>query len=229
MEGSMPLRYRNEGNETLLAAIDRATSRHPGRALDCGCGAADNARALAERGWRLTGVTNDPDEAVEARRWCVDVHLADLTRPLSFAPTGSFDLVVMSHVLEHLPDPAVLLDEAARVLAPGGLIAVALPNIAHYAMRLHLLRGRFEYADTGTLDRTHLRFYTVSSGARLITERGFELVDVRGDGGLPWWRSRSVVPASVRRRADDWAARRFPDLFSWQGVYVASGPAELAA
>ncbi|SBW22343.1 hypothetical protein FDG2_2491 [Candidatus Protofrankia californiensis] len=52
------LRYRNAGNKILLDLIRRES----GRALDCGCGAGDNARLLTGRGWSVIEVTNDPAE-----------------------------------------------------------------------------------------------------------------------------------------------------------------------
>ncbi|MBZ5671576.1 MAG: hypothetical protein LAO04_17845, partial [Acidobacteriia bacterium] len=44
--------------------------------------------------------------------------------------------------------------------APGGTVIVSVPNVAHLWVRLSLLAGRFDYADRGILDRSHLRFFT---------------------------------------------------------------------
>jgi hypothetical protein len=48
-------------------------------------------------------------------------------------------------------------------LTPNGCLVVCLPNVNHGALRLSLLEGRFEYQSEGLLDRTHLRFFTLSS------------------------------------------------------------------
>ncbi|MBX6390621.1 MAG: class I SAM-dependent methyltransferase [Frankia sp.] len=235
------MRYRNAGNRALVDLIDIP----PGRALDCGCGAGDNARLLTQRGWRVTGVTIDPAEGAAAAAHCAAVVLADLTAGLPFAAgegtpagdpapgaaAGPFDLVVLSHVLEHLADPAALLAEARRVLAPGGRIAVALPNVLHYRQRAEFLRGRFEYTETGLMDATHLRFFTVTSARRLVESAGLAIRAQRATGGLPWWRLRDVLPADVLDRADRWALRHRPDLFAGQACFVASpvGPVRVPA
>jgi SAM-dependent methyltransferase len=211
---SITLRYQNAGNPALLDLIDIPA----GRALDCGCGAGDNARLLRQRGWAVTGVTLDPAEARATGAQGAAAVLADLATGLPFG--GRFDLVVLSHVLEHLVDPALLLGEAARVLAPGGRIAVALPNVLHYRQRAQFLRGRFEYTRTGPMDATHLRFFTVSSARRMVVQAGFDVRAARADGELPWWRLRGLIAPGVRAAADHWALARHPDLFAGQSLLL---------
>nr|MDT0664847.1 class I SAM-dependent methyltransferase [Micromonospora sp. DSM 115978] len=69
------LKYSHAGNHDLIDMITGA-GLVPGRALDCGCGPGDNAGLLAAAGWRVTGVTIDPDEARAAARHCEHVELA---------------------------------------------------------------------------------------------------------------------------------------------------------
>ncbi len=211
------LRYRNAGNKILLDLI----RREPGSALDCGCGAGDNARLLTGRGWSVTGVTHDPAELKVAEEVCEAVYLRDLTDGLPFATDGSYDLVLLSHVLEHLVDPARLLAEARRVVAEDGLVAVALPNVLHYSQRAKFIRGRFEYTQTGVMDATHLRFFTFDSALQMVRDSGLDVVSTLPDGGLPWWRLRNVLSSGVTGRLDQWAARRRPNLLCWQAVFLA--------
>ena len=162
------LLYKNEGNSELLDLI----SSSPGRILDCGCGAGENARILSERGWRVTGVTIDPREHEAARQFCEVVYIADLEKGLPSGIDGAFDVVLASHILEHLARPERLLHEVHQRLSPGGVLAVALPNIAHYRQRISRLRGQFNYTDTGQLARTHLRFYTYRTAIQLLEQNG---------------------------------------------------------
>jgi SAM-dependent methyltransferase len=74
MNGDGGLLYKNQGNSELLDLL----SSSPGRILDCGCGAGDNARILSDRGWCVTGVTIDPREKEAARQFCEVVYIADL-------------------------------------------------------------------------------------------------------------------------------------------------------
>jgi len=212
------LLYKNNGNQRLLDML----GAKPGALLDCGCGPGDNARMLSRTGWRVTGITIDPDEQVAARPYCDLTIRADLENGLPREIAGvHYDVVLMSHILEHLARPKTLLLDAFTNLQPNGILAVALPNVLHYRQRILLLRGKFEYTDTGILDRTHLRFYTVQTARELLETAGFAILEQEFEGGLPWRGLRHVVPASLRRRLDDAALRRWPGLFAWQSLLTA--------
>ena len=215
--------YENAGNEPLLALLPET----PGRVLDCGCGAGDNARLMAGRGWRVTGVTLSEQEQRAAGEWCDEVWIADLNEPLPDGVGDGYDLVLLSHVLEHLARPEALLAEALRVLAPGGLVAVALPNVLFYPIRLAACLGRFEYTEAGIMDSTHLRFYTHDSGARLLERCGLQVVRRDAEGGMPLSLLRRVLPAGVQAAIDRFACRTWPGLFGRQSLYLAR-PAEAA-
>jgi SAM-dependent methyltransferase len=209
--------YRNEGNQALLALLPGGA----GRALDCGCGAGDNARLLKQRGWRVTGVTLSTAEQRAAAEHCERVFVADLEQQLPEAIGAGYDAVLLSHVLEHLRAPAQLLREVRRVLAPGGVVLVALPNVLFYPIRLKALFGRFDYTPDGIMDETHVRFYTFESGAELLRENGFEVVAARADAAFPLWKLRRLVPRAFAERLDREAGRRRPGLFGRQSLYLA--------
>jgi 2-polyprenyl-3-methyl-5-hydroxy-6-metoxy-1,4-benzoquinol methylase len=148
-------------------------------ALDIGCASGRMLRHLRRSGFTTTvGVELMPSIAEEARRCpeISEVHCVDIdTEALPLAP-GSFDLVIVSHVLEHLRDPWQRLCDIATFLKPGGVLVGALPNVRHYSVTWDLLwRGRFEYADHGILDRTHLRFFTESSLRALLQQANLEI------------------------------------------------------
>jgi SAM-dependent methyltransferase len=89
--------------------------------LDVGCGEGELARHLPEGAW--VGVDSSPTMLAEAPRPVVEADATAL--PYENASFGSLALL---YVLYHLPDPALALAEAQRVLRPGGLIAVAVPS-----------------------------------------------------------------------------------------------------
>jgi SAM-dependent methyltransferase len=210
------LTYKNDGNLGLLDLLPSS----PGRILDCGCGAGDNARILSDRGWRVTGVTIDPREQEATQQFCEAVYISDLNKGFPPDVSGAFDAVLASHVLEHLAKPERLLCEVRQRLNPGGVLAVALPNIAHYRQRISRLRGQFNYTDTGQLDRTHLRFYTYRTAIQLLEQNGYELVNAVAQGTLPLWKVR-LVSHSMADRADKWAVRRQPNLLGFQCYLLA--------
>jgi SAM-dependent methyltransferase len=210
--------YHNAGNAVLFRQLD--TKAAAGRALDCGCGAGDNAGALQARGWVVEGITLSAAEKAEASRFCSAVWVHDLETGIPDSVRGPFDLVVMSHVLEHLRNPDVVLQGIRTVLAPDGVVLVALPNILHWRYRMRLFAGRFEYEDGGIMDNTHLRFYTHASGKRLLENNGFEVLQALGDGNFPLPYLRKAMPEQARR-IDQIACDSFPGLFGWQLIYRA--------
>lgn len=210
--------YHNEGNAALLELIPA----RPGlRVLDCGCGAGDNARRLAARGCSVTGITISPVELELASSFCQRVCLGDLNQGLPEMVGTGYDIVVMSHVLEHLANPSTLLRDAKKALREGGMVAVALPNVAFYPLRCRLLLGRFEYTETGVLDSTHLRFYTFDSGKRLLEASGYRVLVARASGNFPLWRLRAMMPGRLVDRINGTAVRLFPNLFGVQSLYLA--------
>jgi SAM-dependent methyltransferase len=209
--------YKNSGN---LALLELTESKPTGRALDCGCGAGDNARILSERGWDVDGITISRDEQYKAAKVCKTVLVADLETGLPAAVSGVYDLVVFSHVLEHLRNPSLVLNEIHRVLAPDGIVAVALPNVLNWRSRMRFLRGQFEYEEGGIMDNTHLRFYTFASGRRLLEANGFLVSTATVEGIFPLL-GKMRLPSKLVALADRFATSNWPGLFGWQLLYVA--------
>jgi SAM-dependent methyltransferase len=151
------------------------------RVVDFGCWTGFVAKELKERGCYVAGIEIDPQAAEEARSVCDQVIVADLDNiDLSQALGGEkYDVGLFGDVLEHLKEPARLLVQMRELLSPGGYIVASVPNIAHISIRLMLLQGRFDYADTGILDDTHLKYYTRQSIGDLLEACGY-IVDVMG-------------------------------------------------
>ena len=209
--------YRNRGNPPLLGLLPEKS----GRVLDCGCGAGDNAQLLQARGWKVTGITLSPAEQSAAAAFCERVHLADLETGLPDSVSGPFDVVLLSHVLEHLVAPEKLLDAIKSVLAPDGILAVALPNVLYYPVRLGALFGKFEYTVEGIMDETHVHFYTYEAGRQLLRKNGFRVLLARADGAFPLWKFRRILPDSWVQRLNRLACRVRPGLFGRQSLYLA--------
>ncbi len=155
--------------------------------LDIGAADGSVARGLRERGCRVVGIESDARAAAAAEPFCervlaVDVEAIDLAGALE---GEHFDFVLLLDVLEHLRDPLAVLKAAADRLAPSGRIVVSVPNVTHAAVRLRLVAGRFEYTDTGLLDRTHLHFFDRPALERMIDQAGLDVLDrMRVTAGL---------------------------------------------
>ncbi|WP_225125019.1 class I SAM-dependent methyltransferase [Bradyrhizobium sp. IC3123] len=92
---------------------------------------------------------------------------------------SKFDLILLLDVLEHVPDPTRTLQAITRsLLMDGGRVIVSVPNIAHLSVTLPLLfRRRFAYADSGILDRTHLKFFVEDSAVELLNDSDLVVKD----------------------------------------------------
>jgi 2-polyprenyl-3-methyl-5-hydroxy-6-metoxy-1,4-benzoquinol methylase len=165
------------------------------RVLDVGCGAGDNARILAARGHTVVGITASAAEAEHARPHCQQVLVCDF-EAVSGLPglPADFDLVLCSHVLEHLRFPGEALVRLRGLLRPGGLLAVAVPNMAHWRLRVRALQGDWTRTSAGPFDRTHLQFWSYSTIAELIVESGFDIVQHTGEFSLPQRPLRKLLP-----------------------------------
>ncbi len=108
------------------AWVTRAAGRTSGRLLDVGAGTGYFAAYMRDRGWTVTAL--EPDEG--ARK------LAMARAKLAIRPSddlfalapGTFDVITLWHVLEHVHDPADYLRQFRRLLAPGGILVIAVPN-----------------------------------------------------------------------------------------------------
>jgi 2-polyprenyl-3-methyl-5-hydroxy-6-metoxy-1,4-benzoquinol methylase len=150
------------------------------RVLDLGAADGSVARILARRGCVVTAVERDAG-AIDALAGAAEVTVvhADLEGlPDGVLPTAAFDVVLLLDVLEHLVDPATLLGRVHEWLAPGGRVVVSVPNVAHAAVRLAMLQGRFPRSDVGLLDRTHLQFYDETQLRELLRDAGLEVLDL---------------------------------------------------
>jgi SAM-dependent methyltransferase len=141
------------------------------RLLELGCGAGAQLKVLAELGWDVSGVELGADAARFAReRLGLDVRQGSLES--ARLPAASFDFVVASHVLEHLPDPAAAAAEIARILKPGGRLYAAVPNGG--ALEAAAFGSRWAWEAPH-----HLHHFTPASLGRVLERAGLRVESER--------------------------------------------------
>jgi SAM-dependent methyltransferase len=136
------------------------------RILDVGCGPATVLGLLKAKGFDVTGVDLSESAAEIAKRdYGIDVTVGSV-QDAAF-PSGEFDVVVLLHVLEHVPNPHEVLTEIFRILKPKGRIVLQVPNIDSLQFRLFGVRWY------GLDVPRHLIDYSRSSVLRLLRSCGF--------------------------------------------------------
>jgi 2-polyprenyl-3-methyl-5-hydroxy-6-metoxy-1,4-benzoquinol methylase len=194
------------------ALLDRTS--HGAQVLDVGCWSGFNGRYLqACRAAVVDGIEPHGEMAAKAALSYRHVVNAPAETALAELRDVSYDAMLFMDVLEHLVDPLAVLRPSASMLAPGGRILISLPNIAHWSIRRHLLAGHWRYQDSGLLDRTHLRFFTIESALELIEAAGLR----------PTWRSYAIdQPPGLRLSEERLSVlRRWPGLFAVQLLFEA--------
>jgi SAM-dependent methyltransferase len=192
--------------------IEELVPPHTQALLDVGCGTGRLGGSLKTLGIpRVVGVELNPRAAAEARVMLDEVVVADIEKdPLPFAD-GSFDCIVYGDILEHLVDPWTTLHSQRRLLTPAGAVVVSIPNVAYWRNVLDILRGRWEYTASGTLDATHLRFFTWAGIEQLLDQAGYRVERVKTPlvrGGKAW-----ILNRITRGRLEH--------LLTWRYVVVA--------
>lgn len=114
--------------------LTRRRFRHPGTLLDVGCGNGAFLGRAVEMGWNVAGCEPDLKAVAACRALGLDVVLGDAFDP---AFDGrKFDVVTLSHVIEHVAAPLVLLRRIFDLLRSGGMFWMALPNPQSVGLRL---------------------------------------------------------------------------------------------
>ncbi len=181
--------YVERPNRALLELFQRhVLSERPGpTVLDIGSGAGANAREIRRLAPDATIVGIEPNaEAARLARAAADeVFEGTLERWIESRDERRFDAVLLSDVIEHVPDPLGLLRRLNE--HPGTRVAawlVSVPNYAVWYNRLRTLAGSFSYSWSGLYDRTHLRFFTRKSLHQILERAGREVTAERSTPSL---------------------------------------------
>jgi 2-polyprenyl-3-methyl-5-hydroxy-6-metoxy-1,4-benzoquinol methylase len=195
--------------------------------LDVGCAVGYIGEFLrrGSPGRWLAGIEIDPGAAEKARPHYDQVIVGSIDDPAIWSQLRRrVDAMIFGDVLEHTADPVAVLGMARPKLADDGMIAVSIPNIGHFKVRLRLLMGKFEYEDWGIMDRTHLRFFTLKTAQEMLRQAGFTVIHREGVHGYPLpegLTGPARLWARSKRRLQAWLTALRPTVFAPQFILVA--------
>jgi SAM-dependent methyltransferase len=211
----------------LTVDYDRLGVRRGMSVLDLGCGEGRHAFEAYRRGAHVVAVDLSAKDLATTREWCAAIRLAgeapaaatatavraDL-RALPF-PDDSFDRVIASEVLEHIPDDAGAIAELARVLKPGGRAAVTVPR--WFPERVCWALSDEYHANEGG----HVRIYKASELSDRLEAAGLKTIG-RGHAHAlhsPYWWLKCAADDSAAVRAYHkllvWDITARPRLTRW--------------
>lgn len=152
-----------------------------GELLDIGCGTGRLMYLAKQAGWRVKGLELSADMAEFVhQRVGAEVQVADF---MAMTPDsedlGRYDLVVLRHVLEHLPDSILAMEKISALLKPGGHLLLEMPNIEGFTMKwsrtvvkLGLYRRRFaadyKAGHCNEFSRDSMRFLAERTGFSVV-------------------------------------------------------------
>lgn len=176
--------------------VEELNPRESEKILDVGCGDGYYLYLLSNLGINLdlSGVDSDPNALKSARRNLKGKRIrffqADLMQGLPFK-AESFDKAVMSEVAEHLPNDLAGLKEVYRVLTPGGVLVLTVPNANYpffwdpinYVLE-HIFNTHIKEGFWAGIWSQHRRLYKPSQIKRVVEKTGFKTGVVES---LTWW------------------------------------------
>jgi 2-polyprenyl-3-methyl-5-hydroxy-6-metoxy-1,4-benzoquinol methylase len=148
------------------------------RVMEIGCGSGQTLEMLKSLNLcqETVGLELFENAAEQAKSRVDKVYCLDVERDSLPEDIGRFNLILLLDVLEHLVDPWDFLNRLKeKYLSEQGVIIVSLPNAQHFSFVGPLLLGDIEYVERGVRDKTHLRFFTKKSGARMLVDAGFSV------------------------------------------------------
>jgi len=199
------------------------------RLLDLGCGNGAFLLRARSAGWDVVGIDLDPKAVETARRQGLDVRLGEVE---VLGPSiEQFDVITLSHVIEHVHHPVKVLQACYSLLKSGGFLWIDTPNITSEGHRLFGANWR------GLEPPRHLVLFSSESMCNALIKLGFADVKTQpyrplcddifnaskavSDGVDPYSESRRNVPSDMVKRAEqiarhDPAHREFITLKAWK-------------
>ena len=188
-----------DGRNAPMLALIRQHAPNARRLLEVGSGAGLFLKAAERAGWDVAGVELSADGAAFAREHLgLDVR-EERAEAMSF-PAGSFDVVAMMEVIEHLFDPRAVLDAVHRALTPRGLLVITTPNfnaLSRHAMGV-------DWAVVSPLE--HMYYFTGRTLGRLLSACGFAVVADRPVLDIP---PEFVMNPASTHAPDGWRTRLY--------------------
>jgi 2-polyprenyl-6-hydroxyphenyl methylase/3-demethylubiquinone-9 3-methyltransferase len=169
----------------------------PNRVFDLGCGNGSLLSLLSER-YEVAGIDASESGVAHANASYPNIRIERASVYDDLASRfGSYDVVVSLEVVEHLYDPRKFAARLFELVRPGGTAIVSTPYHGYLKNLALALSGKLDDHFTALWDGGHIKFWSVRTLTKLLSEAGFELQGFRFAGRFPGF-AKSMI-AIVRR------------------------------
>jgi len=189
------------------------------RVLELGCGNGRLTRHLAEeKGCRVSIVDQDSFLFQKAAAYASDGICDDLEKDewRIYYEKCRFDRIVLADVLEHLADPADILNTCVPLLNPGGRLLISVPNFGHNDILLQLFHDELMPTETGIMDYTHITIFTYHGIRAFLKKCGLKeekiMYVTRPTGGTEQMAGKQSGPGSLLASFKE---REFGEVYQW--------------
>lgn len=183
--------------------------------LDVGCGEAFLSKMLIEQGNRVVGIDISEEAIKLASENGVEAYVCDVEKDNLPFDYKSFDIIILSEIIEHLISPRKILENLKYYLKDGGFFIITFPNIGFYKYRLDMLRGHFpkQYL----YDKSeHLHFWTIPDFVDFLASCRLKASKIVPIYSFPFYQLISKLGSLMK------LLKRFDNLLGYQIVVLAS-------
>lgn len=161
-----------------LARLHAGVAAGGARLFDLGCGNGSVAQVMSDLGWDVTGVDPSAEGIAQARAHYPALKLYDGSAYDKLAARyGRYPVVISLEVVEHVYAPRDYAATLFDLLEPGGTAVISTPYHGYWKNLAMALSGKLDKHFTALWDHGHIKFWSIKTLTRLLTEAGF--VDIR--------------------------------------------------
>ena len=182
----------------LMEMISASAKRVEGekvRILDIGCGNGSLSNLIAQRGYEVVGVEESESGVKIAQQSYPDCEfIAASIYDFPYQQLqNSFDIIISTEVIEHLPYPRELAKVAKRCLKNDGTVILTTPYHGYFKNLVLAITGKLDKHFTVLWDGGHIKFFSVKTLSTLLLEQGFADLQYKFAGRYPLlWKSMLV-------------------------------------
>lgn len=164
---------------TNLVNLFNKDNNEPINILEIGCGTGATLLHIKNlyKNANLYGIEKGKNSAKIAST-CANIINEDIEKLILPYEENFFDYIILGDILEHLQDPWKLLKKLKPCLKSDGYILAGIPNIMHISIIREIINGSFSYQESGILDKTHLRFFTLNEIAKMFSISNLQIEEV---------------------------------------------------